>query len=241
MIDQLAIAKNYLKLETVRVSNAYRACDSAQTTQRGFWRSGRAGDDRAGATIGEDEEDVDFSKTNIWTVAYGGNSRQLQAYLEKLKKSDAIHGVGYVNLRHRQWGIKRAAEEYQLGLGMKATPLQFAAVARRLDNVIVLLSNGARDDTEPRLKALVSPETYEVIMSVTGPKKTAAKPSSPPAAVTANEEEAAGKSTQEELEARPADSGPEIAPAALPRSPPEEVPIVPQFTHISIQPVMLTL
>lgn len=240
MIDQLSLAKNYLKLETERVSSDLWAADgrlSPLKAKEGGWAAAAA------AGEGADGGEVDYAKASIWTVAYGGTPRQLQAHLDRVKEAGVLHGVGYVNLHHRQWGIKKAGEAYQLGLGMKATPLQFAAVAQRLDNVMVLLSNGARDQTEPRLRALCSPETYELILKATKPQRAVGRPPSSAAngaAVVVGE-----AAEEEEGRARPcsADAVAAENPVII-ENPDAVLKLVPDtsrcFTSVSVQPVAFT-
>ncbi|ESL06073.1 hypothetical protein TRSC58_06258 [Trypanosoma rangeli SC58] len=107
-----------------------------------------------------------FSPKNIWTVAYMGTAKALHSFIESFDV-DAINAKGFVLYNRRQYGIKKCGEKLLLGLGRKATPLQFAAVAGHLDNVVLLLHCGAKDDSTPHLKEIVADDVMEIIQGLT--------------------------------------------------------------------------
>lgn len=253
MVDQLAVAKNYLLLENAKVSKAYSSLTSAHAppVPRGGASSPTAAEGGGEAQTG-DSGPIDLAKANLCTVAYCGSPRQLQASLKRLKGTDSIHSSGFVSLGRRQWGIKRHGEEYQLGLGMKATALQFAAVAGRLDNVVVLLAHGARNGAEPTLKALLPPDTYQLVTSATTtatrpkrhaqrrPESQSPEPQLAPAeAVVPIAEVAPVPAVQAEEILIPV-SLPSVAQVVIPLVMPPPfapAPTVPYFSNISAQPV----
>ncbi|RNF25771.1 calphotin-like protein [Trypanosoma conorhini] len=110
--------------------------------------------------------DGSFSQNNIWTVAYTGTVKALHTFIESLEV-DTVNAKGFVLYNRRQYGIKKCGERFLLGLGRKATPIQFDAVAGHLDNVVLLLHCGARDDSAPRLKDIVAADAMEIIQEVT--------------------------------------------------------------------------
>nr|CCC51755.1 conserved hypothetical protein [Trypanosoma vivax Y486] len=101
-------------------------------------------------------EDGVFAQ-NICTLAYAGSSRSLRAAIEGLD-DNFLNAKGYVVYNRRQYGIKRCSERYVLGLGHKASALQFAAISGQLDKVALLLHFGSRDDSKPFLKDIIGPE-----------------------------------------------------------------------------------
>eukprot|EP00796_Vickermania_ingenoplastis_P006621 gene6621-4741_t len=145
--DQLDIAETYLKMgrqvprtidpsETLSLNSSTQNCTDCIST--------------------------DIKLSNWWTLAYFGSPRQLQLCLDKYGVDTLIDSVGYVNLRRRLWGLKKNGATYSLGYGQKATALQFAAVARRMDNVLLLLSHQARD-SRPLLRRILSESVYSQI------------------------------------------------------------------------------
>lgn len=168
LVDQLDIAKRYLKMEVKRVSQF----DTFGVAQgRGGGSGGLEGKGMTASPLATVEEgDEDISKSNIYTVAYFGTPQQLMAVVEKMKHRDALNSAGYVAYRRRRWGLKRQGETYALGLGMKGTPLQFAAVAGKLDNTILLLLQGATDTSSPLLKDILSPESARLVRSIYKPR-----------------------------------------------------------------------
>ncbi|ESS65594.1 hypothetical protein TCDM_05981 [Trypanosoma cruzi Dm28c] len=110
-------------------------------------------------------EDGAFSQKNIWTVAYTGSAKELHGFIESLDV-DALNANGFVLYNRRQYGIKKLGEKFVLGLGQKASPLQFAAVAGHLDNVVLLLHYGAMDNSTPRLKDIVGADVMKMILGL---------------------------------------------------------------------------
>ncbi|EKF30082.1 hypothetical protein MOQ_006112 [Trypanosoma cruzi marinkellei] len=123
-------------------------------------------------------EDGAFSQKNIWTVAYTGSAKELHSFIESFDV-DALNANGFVLYNRRQYGIKRLGEKFVLGLGKKASPLQFAAVAGHLDNVVLLLHYGAMDNSSPRLKDIVGADVMKMIRGLrVGLRSRRAAPSS---------------------------------------------------------------
>ncbi|ORC85512.1 calphotin-like protein [Trypanosoma theileri] len=110
------------------------------------------------------EEGV-FSSKNIWTVAYSKSVKVLHDFIKDLDR-DAINAKGYVLYNRRHYGIKKCGEKFVLGLGQKATPLQFAAVAGHLDSVVLLLHCGSQDDSAPHLIEILGDDVMKVIKSL---------------------------------------------------------------------------
>lgn len=164
--DQLAVAKNYLRIETRRMTEVRNAVATAAPNANSSLPKANGVE---GVLVKPGEEE-DLSKATIWTTAYFGSPQQLHRVLATKKFDGMLSCAGQVQYRHRQWGLKRAGETFVLGLGMKATALQFAAAAGKLDCVVLLLINGAKDDAAPRLKDILSKEAMEMIASICAPR-----------------------------------------------------------------------
>lgn len=177
LADQLEVARRYLKIEARRAAEPQRGGTSFPIP---FITPGAGAG--AGDVIVKPGESEDVAKPNIWTAAYFGSPQQLAAVLQKLKVDGALESAGLVSHRRRQWGLKRAGTTFELGLGMRGTPLQFAAAAGKLDSVVFLLASGARDRTAPRLKEILSPEAMQVVEAVCKPRSRAPLPARAPAA-----------------------------------------------------------
>ncbi|CCW63195.1 unnamed protein product [Phytomonas sp. EM1] len=171
MLDQLKVAQRYLQLRRAE-AEALIGYEQAPV-------SAPQGDDQDGLPR---EREVDLAPTDVekgtlWTLAWAGTAAQLQGALGKLCcGSNALDALGYVTLGRHQWGLKRIKGEYVLGLGMKATALQFAAVSGRLDNVIVLISNGAADRFSPRLCDILPKPVYKLLKSALKKSSVRKKP-----------------------------------------------------------------
>jgi hypothetical protein len=189
--DQLEVAKNYLKIEARRMAGVRLDAVGA----------GRAGisplpvsvvlpsaTEGAGDVLVKLGEEEDLSKATVWTTAYFGTPRQLYHVITSKKFDGMLTSTGYVQYRRRKWGLKRAGETFVLGLGMKATALQFAAAAGKLDSVVLLLTNGARDSSTPFLKEILSKASMAMIASICAPRARPARVRCP---ATMEEEEEA--------------------------------------------------
>lgn len=165
LVDQLEVARHYLKIEARRVTKEQRP-SSSLTTAGGA----AVPTDTVSDAIRKPEEAEDVAKANIWTAAYFGSPQQLGAVMEKRKFDGMLDSAGYVHYRRRQWGLKRVGDTFALGLGSRGTPLQFAAAAGKLDSVVLLLASGARDTAFPRLKEILSADSMQVIESVFKPR-----------------------------------------------------------------------
>lgn len=168
--EQLHVANKYLKIDHSQSPVATHRDARPQTSLQ---------DAEVAPVSNPAAETIDLSKANLCTAAYAGTLQQLQAALEAAKCPNVIHGAGYVSVGRRQWGLKRQGSKYILGLGMKATPLQFAAAARRLDNIVFLLTNGARDDVAPHMQEMLPKDVVDIILCGRGSRgaSTRAKPS----------------------------------------------------------------
>ncbi|KAG5465281.1 hypothetical protein LSCM4_00736 [Leishmania orientalis] len=164
LVDQLEVARHYLKIDTRRVAQAQRTASSLATASHAAVPTVDGSD-----TIQKPEEVDDVDKANIWTAAYFGSPLQLSAVMEKRKFDGMLDSTGYVHYRRRQWGLKRVGDTFLLGLGLRGTLLQFAAVAGKLDSVVLLLACGARDTAAPRLKEILSTESMQTIQAVLKP------------------------------------------------------------------------
>jgi hypothetical protein len=93
-----------------------------------------------------------FRSDSLWTVAYAGApdavAKAVKAECDLLGATETAvaNGLGFVCFDTRRLGIKKCGGGYVLGLGAKASPLQFAAVAGRVDNCLQLLRCGANPD-----------------------------------------------------------------------------------------------
>ncbi|KAG5490861.1 hypothetical protein JKF63_00983 [Porcisia hertigi] len=171
LVDQLELARQYLKIETRRVVLAQRVASSPATTSHVAARK-----DVVSGTAQMAGEAEDVAKANIWTTAYFGSPEQLSAAMEKRKFDGMLDSTGYVHYRRRQWGLKRAGDTFVLGLGMRGTLLQFAAAAGKLDSVVLLLTIGAQDRATPRLKDILSAESMQLVQAVCQPRDHARRP-----------------------------------------------------------------
>ncbi|KAH9578139.1 hypothetical protein LSM04_005950 [Trypanosoma melophagium] len=121
-------------------------------------------DVRKALTPSYSEEGV-FSSKNIWTVAYSRSVKFLHDFIKDLNR-DALNAKGYVLYNRRHYGIKKRGEDFVLGLGQKATPLQFAALAGHLDSVVLLLQCGSQDDSTPSLMEILGNDAMKIIQSL---------------------------------------------------------------------------
>lgn len=235
MVDQLDVARHYLKAQVSAcesVLQALAAPTASPTAERESSVASVVPEVGAFATVEDDSLDLS-GKANLCTVAYAGTPPQLHTLLEKHKRDGTINQPGSVSLQRRQWGLKRVSSYFVLGLGMKATPLQFAAVAGRLDNVVVLLGHGARDSSFPTLKDILSAESYEVVSSLQ--KRTRAPRASstggPPTPLPATPTAAPA-----EAQAAPVASAPLTVAAVPVQEAPASVPPVPILPVPSLLP-----
>ncbi|CBH15903.1 hypothetical protein, conserved [Trypanosoma brucei gambiense DAL972] len=105
-----------------------------------------------------------FSLKNIWTIAYAGSVKDLHAFIEL--DGSAVSARGFVVYNRRHYGVKRLSEKFVLGLGQKATPLQYAAIAGHVDSVVLLLCMGAEDDSYPYLRDILGDELETTVKGV---------------------------------------------------------------------------
>ena len=90
-----------------------------------------------------------FRSSDLWTVAYSGTPDAIEKSIKeecdtfRSSKVEVVNALGYVCFDQRRLGIKKLRGTYVLGLGSKASPLQLAAAAGRLDNCLQLLRDGA--------------------------------------------------------------------------------------------------
>lgn len=177
LVDQLELARHYLKIEARRVTKEQRPSSSLPTAG-----CAAAPTDAVSAAIRKPEEAEDVAKANIWTAAYFGSPQQLRAVMEKRKFDGMLDSAGYVHYRRRQWGLKRVGDTFALGLGSRGTPLQFAAAAGKLDSLVLLLASGARDTAFPRLREILSADSMQVIESAFKPRSHAPRQNRAPTA-----------------------------------------------------------
>ncbi|KAL7707283.1 hypothetical protein N2W54_001524 [Lotmaria passim] len=179
LLDQLDVAKNYLKIEAQRMAGARNAAASPPPLpMESVLRAAASSAEDVLVKPGEEEN---LGKATIWTTAYFGTPQQLYRVLTSRKWDGMLSSAGHVQYRRRQWGLKRAGETFVLGLGMKATALQFAAAAGKLDNVVLLLTNGAKDNASPPLKEILSKDSMAMIASICAPRARPARVSRPAA------------------------------------------------------------
>ncbi|CAJ1014114.1 hypothetical protein Q4I32_008436 [Leishmania shawi] len=165
LVDQLEVARHYLKIEARRVAKAQRTASTLTTA--GYTA---VPIDTVSDAIQKSGETEDVAMTNIWSAAYFGSPQQLTAMMEKCKLDGVLDSVGYVHYRRRLWGLKRVGDRFELGLGLRGTLLQFAAAAGKLDNVVILLTSGARDTATPRLKEILSAESMQIVEAILIPR-----------------------------------------------------------------------
>ncbi|TPP53378.1 EVE domain family protein [Leishmania donovani] len=186
LVDQLEVARHYLKIEARCVTKEQRSSSSLTTAG-----CAAVPTDTVSDAIHKPEGAEDVTKANIWTAAYFGSPQQLGSVMEKRKFDGILDSAGYVHYKRRQWGLKRVGDTFVLGLGSRGTPLQFAAAAGKLDSVVLLLASGARDTTFPRLKEILSADSMQVIESVFKPRSHAPRQNHAPTAEAAFTSEAA--------------------------------------------------
>ena len=87
--------------------------------------------------------------SSLCDAAFVCRGPDLEKYIEdhdKMNRVEYVNMLGFVHYNGHESGIKKCGERYLLGLGSKASPLHFAALAARMDNVLVLLKAGAAWD-----------------------------------------------------------------------------------------------
>ncbi|KPI89389.1 putative calphotin-like protein [Leptomonas seymouri] len=168
LFDQLDVAKNYLKIEARRLAEVRNTALAPlpPPSVEPVPSASRNGED----VLVKPGEEEDLSKATVWTAAYFGSPQQLHRVLTSKSFDGMLSGAGYVQYRRRQWGLKRAGATFVLGLGMKATALQFAAAAGKLDNVVLLLASGAKDTAFPPLKEILLKESMAAIAAICAPR-----------------------------------------------------------------------
>ncbi|CCW70103.1 unnamed protein product [Phytomonas sp. Hart1] len=174
MSDQLKVARRFLRLKGAE-GKAIRRTDQVTVAPP---------QDDIQDTLPYESEialtPIDLEKGTIWTLAWAGTPLQLQDALRKQDpESNTLDALGYVTLGRHQWGLKRNKDEYVLGLGMKATALQFAVVSGRLDNVILLLFNGAADCFVPHLFDILPKRVYNLLKNALKKHSIKKKPPAP--------------------------------------------------------------
>lgn len=175
--DQLDVAKNFLKIEARRLNKTLSPAAADPPAPPPLLSCSERDD-----VLTKPGEEEDVSKATIWTTAYFGTPQQLHRALTSKRFDGMLSCAGQVQYRRRQWGLKRAGETFVLGLGMKATALQFAAAAGKLDSVVLLLTSGAKDTGTPRLQQILSPEAMAMVNSICAPRVRPARvPRAPPA------------------------------------------------------------
>ncbi|KPA81899.1 calphotin-like protein [Leptomonas pyrrhocoris] len=166
LLDQLDVAKNYLKIEVKRMAEVRHVASTPPPPVDPVPSASRSGED----VLLKHGEEEDLSKATVWTTAYFGSPQQLNRVLTSKNADGVLSSAGYVQYHRRQWGLKRTGDTFVLGLGMKATALQFAAAAGKLDNVVLLLTKGAKDNASPPLKEILLKESMVMITAICAPR-----------------------------------------------------------------------
>jgi hypothetical protein len=116
--------------------------------------------------------DVAFGSKSLVALAFCGTPESIEKFLSEkcpkigVAREKCINAASHIVYHNRLLGIKKTGERYTIGLGCKATPLQFACVAGKMDNVLYLLQCGAEDVVAPKLAAICAANQMEGIAEV---------------------------------------------------------------------------
>jgi hypothetical protein len=124
-----------------------------------------------------------FRTTDVWTVAYSGTpdavAKAIKEDCDMLGSAETVaaNALGYVCFSRRYLGIKKCRGVFVLGLGAKASPLEFAAAAGRVDNCLQLLRSGALPDSgSPSASEIARVNGFQAIVDLIATfKKTEAE------------------------------------------------------------------
>jgi hypothetical protein len=117
-----------------------------------------------------------FTGHDLCTLAFCGTPEDIVKAVDDVREAagpnasdavyDQVNQTGHVSYRRRMLGVKKVKQAFVLGFGAAASPIEFATLAGRADNVLVLAKYGSSKEHIAKCVDIAEGNQFTVVAEI---------------------------------------------------------------------------